>query len=79
MLTTTDGRGMDINAKSNLVLFKKEIKEVEHEDEPSLLVIHRFFKLNNKHIEKKIEEFLTHQVYGCEVIISNVSSRSQDF
>ena len=77
--TTTDGRGMDIASASNLVLCKKDINEAENEDEPSLLIIHRFFELNNKHIESKIEEFLTHQVYGCEVIISNVSSRSQDF
>jgi len=70
------GRGIKIHANSNLVLFKKEIKEAEAELDTNLLVIHRFFELNNKNTEKKIKEFLTNQVYGCEVITTNVSQRS---
>lgn len=73
------GRGIKIGANSNLVLFKKEIKEAEAELDTNLLVIHRFFELNNKQSEKKIKEFLTNQVYGCEVITTNVSQRSQKF
>ena len=53
------GRGIKIHANSNLVLFKKEIKEAEAELDTNLLVIHRFFELNNKQSEKKIKEFLT--------------------
>jgi len=41
----------------------------------NLLVIHRFFEISNKNSPKKIKEFLTNQVYGCEVITTNVSSR----
>jgi len=73
------GRGIKITANSNLVLFKKEIKEANAELDTNLLVIHRFFELNNKNSEKKIKEFLTNQVYGCEVITTNVSQRSQKF
>lgn len=73
---TTSGRGINIHANSNLVLFKKEIKEAEADLDTILLVIHRFFELDNKNSEKKIKEFLTNQIYGCEVIITNVSQRS---
>ena len=75
----TAGRGINIQAASNLILFKKEIKEAEADPDTNLLVIHRFFELNNKNTEKKIKEFLTNQVYGCEVIITNVSQRTQNF
>ena len=73
------GRGVQITASSNLVLFKKEIKEAQADLDTNLLVIHRFFELNNKQSEKKIKEFLTNQVYGCEVITTNVSQRSQKY
>jgi len=55
----TGGRGIQITANSNLVLFKKEIKEAQAELDTNLLVIHRFFEPNNKQSEKKIKEFLT--------------------
>lgn len=55
----TSGRGINIHAASNMILFKKEIKEAEAEPDTNLLVIHRFFELNNKNSEKKIKEFLT--------------------
>ena len=73
------GRGVDISAVDNMILFKKEIKEAEAELDNNILVIHRFFDPNNKNSEAKIKEFLINKVYGCETIITNVSTKSQDF
>ena len=74
------GKGIDIvSAVDNLILFKKEIKEAEAELDNNLLVIHRFFDPNNRNSEAKIKEFLVNKVYGCETIITNVSTKSQDF
>lgn len=61
------------------MLFKKEIKKAKAELGSNIHVIHRFFEYGNEHAEKKILEFLTHQVYGCEVIITNVSSKKRNF
>lgn len=57
-------KGVTITATDNLILFKKEIKEAQAELDTNLLVIHRFFESNNRNTEKKIKEFLVHQVYG---------------
>ena len=79
IMKSLGGKGIKITASENLVLYKKEIKEAEAELDTNLLVIHRFFEANNKNSEKKIKEFLVNQVYGCETIITNVSTKSQDF
>jgi hypothetical protein len=62
-----------------MVIFKKEIRESQAELEDNLLVIHRFFEYNNQLSDTKIKEFLTNSVYGCEIIITNVSSKKQQF
>jgi hypothetical protein len=79
VIKATGGKGISVKPASNIVLFKKEIQETEAEIDNNLLVIHRFFELNNKGSQEKLKEFLTHQVYGCEVIITNVSTSAQDF
>jgi len=61
------------------MLFKKEIKRAPAEIGNKIHVIHRFFEYGNEHAEKKITTFMTHQIYGCEVIITNVSSRKLTF
>ena len=44
-----------------------------------LLVIHRFFDNTNRNSETEIKEFLVDEVYGCEVIITNVSNSAKNF
>ena len=73
------GKGIAVLAASNLVVFKKEIKEAKSELDNNILVIHRFFESGKKNSEEKVKEYLTHQIYGCEVIITNVSSKNQIF
>ena len=75
--TAQGGRSQEIEAQSNMIIFKKEIRESEAELEDNLLVIHRFFEYNNQLSDTKIKEFLTNSVYGCEIIITNVSSKKQ--
>lgn len=60
-------------------MFKKEVRETQADLSENLLVIHWLFDYNNQLAETKIKEFLTNSVYGCEVIISNVSSKKQEF
>lgn len=73
---SSGGRGVEINTASNMIVFKKEIKEAESDFDTNLLVIHRFYEFAHKNTEKKLKEFLTNEVYGCEVIITNVSAKS---
>lgn len=78
-LKSKGGKGIHISASDNMILFKKEIKEAEAELDTNLLAIHRFFDPNNRDSETKIKEFLVNKVYGCETIITNVSTKSQNF
>jgi hypothetical protein len=57
----------------------KEIKEAEADIDTNLLSIHRFYEYNNPGSKKKLKEFLIHQVYTCEVVVTNVSTDQQDF
>ena len=73
------GKGISVKAANNLIIFKKEIKEAKSELDNNIIAIHRFFESGKKHCEEKVKEFLTHQIYGWEVIITNVSSKNQTF
>lgn len=72
-------KGVKVSSASNFVVFKKEIKEAEADIDTNLLSIHRFYEYNNPGSKKNIEEFLTHQVYTCEVVVTNVSTDHQTF
>jgi hypothetical protein len=71
-------RGIEITPKSNMVIFKKELQKTDNEFNENIMVIHRFFDENNRSSEVKIVEFMAQRVYGCEVIITNVSSFTQE-
>jgi hypothetical protein len=80
LLSKLEGdRSLKFNISSPSLLFKKEIKRAKAEIGSQIHIIHRFFEFGNEHSEKKLTYFLTHQVYGCEVIITNVSSKKQNF
>ena len=55
------------------------MKEAEIDMKNDLLVIHRFFDNTNRNSETEIKEFLVDEVYGCEVIITNVSNSAKNF
>ena len=71
-------RGLEIIPNTNMLIYKKELQKTEYEVNENIMVIHRFFDENNKTSEMKITEFLPQRVYGGEVIITNVSSFSQE-
>lgn len=79
IIRSSGSKGISIKAAGNLIVFKKEIKEAQSELDTNILVIHRFFENGKKGSDEKTKEYLTHQIYGCEVIITNVSSKSQTF
>ena len=71
-------RGLRIVPKTNMMVYKKELQTTDYEANENLMVIHRFFDENNRNSEMKIIEFMAQRVYGCEVIITNVSSFTQE-
>ena len=72
-------KGIKVDAASNSVVFKKEIKEAEADLDTNLLSIHRFYEYSNRQSKKKLKEFLTHKIYTCEVVVTNVSTDYQNF
>jgi len=59
------------------VIFKKEMKEGEYKHKNDIMVIHRYQNLYNNNNEEEIEDFLFNHPYQCEVIMTNVSSKSK--
>jgi hypothetical protein len=78
-----ESRGVTVKAASNLLLYKKEIVETEVDLKNDLMVIHRYNQpsLNKGNDDDSgiPDEFLTNVLTECEVIITNVSPKKQDF
>lgn len=72
---SSGGRGVEITPSTNIIMYQKEVIEAESELDNNLLVIHRYYENGHKESEKKITEFLSNSVYGCQVIVTNVSSK----
>jgi len=85
----TEGRGLDIKADSNIILFKKEIKEGKSQLNNAILVTQRFYDPDDRYttaendptltIEKVVDEYLINKIYGCQVVITNCSVANQEF
>jgi hypothetical protein len=79
---TNDSRGVTVSADSNLLLYKKEIVETEVDIKNDLMVIHRYtqpFVTGGKEDSAIPNEFITNKLTECEVIITNVSPKTQAF
>lgn len=81
-----DSRGVTIVAGSNLIVFKKEIKEVEVNLKQNFMVTHRYHRIDKYGLQNTSvdddaipKEFLVNVPYECEVIMTNVSPYSTDF
>jgi len=81
--TAYEGAKMTLSAKSPMLAFHKEIKESPAErDATPLLVSQNFFRAsdryrfeNGERFDKYVtEEFLTHVVYGCQVVLTDPTS-----
>ena len=75
------GRGMEIKASGNVILFKKEVKEAPLEITNDVLVTHRYITADSSTEQKSAipDEFLVNKAYQCEVIMTNVSPQSKNF
>lgn len=78
-LRANEGRKLEVKAANNLIMFVKEIRETDSSPETSVTVVQRYFDLGDRLQERELEDFLINRAYGCEVIMTNVSSRQQEF
>ncbi len=78
---TNEGRGVEITAKSSIILFKKEVREAKLELSSEILVTHRYVAANDSTSTSAAmpEEFLLNKAYQCEVIMTNVSPQAKNF
>jgi methyl coenzyme M reductase gamma subunit len=78
---------MQITAASNMILLVKEVKNTMANINQSIFVGENMFDPLNRYgyrseegenikEKKKVAEFLHRKVYGCEVMLSNMSVRS---
>ena len=81
-----DGRDVTIEAGSNMILFKKEIRVVEVALRHDFMVTHRYTReddygrqIRSDDDEAVPEEFLMNTPYRCEVIMTNVSPERKNF
>jgi len=81
-----EGLTLKIAAGSPMILFHQEIREAELAENPTpILVSQNFFRrddryrtVNNERQDKFVtDEFLTHVVYGCQVVVTNPTSSRQ--
>ena len=78
-LRANEGRKLEVKAANNLIMFVKEVRETDSSPETSVTVVQRYFDLGDRLQERELEDFLVNRAYGCEVIMTNVSSRQQEF
>jgi hypothetical protein len=81
-----DKAKMTLTTGSPIIVFHEEVKPAEPVNEQTpILVSQNFFRhgdryrhVNNERVDKFVtEEFLTHVVYGCQVIVTNPTSSRQ--
>ena len=77
---------MNLLAGSSMVIFHQEIREAEMaKGQTPILVSQNLFRnndrfrmVNGERVDKYVtEEFLTHTVYGCQVVVTNPTSSRQ--
>eukprot|EP00347_Sterkiella_histriomuscorum_P021579 403333486 len=72
-----EGRGVVIKAAGNMMLFLKEIQEAQTNINKDMLVVQRYFEKGK--MEREVEEFLINEVYACQVVVTNISSKPIKF
>ena len=72
-----EGRGVEIKAASNMIIFLKEIQEAQTDINKNLLLVHRYFEHGKT--DREVAEFLINEVYACQVIVTNISNKSISF
>ena len=84
--TKYDGRRMEFKAAGPAIVFHEEVKPAKAPaGAATILVGQNFFRHGDRHriengeqVEKYVtDEFLTHVVYGCQVVVTNPTSTRQ--
>lgn len=80
---TNESRGVEIKACSNIIIFKKEVREAPLDLKNDILVTHRYVQDNNNSGVSSSsaipDEFLVNTAYRCEIIMTNVSPMQKNF
>ena len=84
---TIEGKGMEIEASGNLIIFHKEIKEAKSELKNNIMIAQRFYDYNDrfytaedgKKSEKDVDEYIVDRIYGCQIIVTNATISQQEF
>ena len=78
----SDGsRGIIVTAKSNAIIFKKEIIPGDCQLKKDLMISHRYRVFKRSHDtddELDLTALILNEIYVCEVIITNISSQRRD-
>jgi hypothetical protein len=74
-----EGRALEIIAKSNLMLFTKEIAETESQINSNLMIAQNITEYNQTNSETQISEFIINKIYIHETIVTNISSQNITF
>ena len=82
-----EGAKMELAAGSPIILFHQEVKAADFDPNAprTVLVNQNFFRngdrhrtINGEQVDKYVsDEFLTHVVYGCQVVVTNPTSSRQ--
>ncbi|EAS01818.2 hypothetical protein TTHERM_00565630 (macronuclear) [Tetrahymena thermophila SB210] len=82
-LNSLPGRKIQIVSQKNVIYFSKEIVQSSDITKANVSIIQTFFDPNDRFttlkddptvkIEKEVEEFVINKIYGCKVIVSNIS------
>ena len=84
--TAAEKARFTVTAGSPMVIFHKEIKEAQPDAEKTPILVsqnfyrhgERYRQVGNEQVDKYVsDEFLTHVVYGCHVVITNPTSSRQ--
>ena len=77
-ISSAKDKGLKTKFESNAMLFKKQIKKATAKIGTKMHPTHRYFLAESEHDDSPISTFLTHQIYGCEVIVTKVSSKKKN-
>lgn len=68
------GRDVELTPSTDLLLFKKEVKEAKVEINNEIMVTHRYVQVSDhKSVDPKQDELLSNIPFLCEVILTNAS------
>jgi len=85
--TNYEGRGLQIEAASDFIIFTKAVAEADSDLKGEILIIQRFFDVQDRYteseeepglqVEKEVDQYIINKIYGSTVIVTNSSSSRQ--